>query len=219
MALTFGGSSVTMTPAVAQAWGIQSVPQTTSTYGSSLGGSGGASGGGSSFAGNLGIGVSVGQAIGAAVGAFISAKASSYVLEKQAEMLKMNEERMQMGYESALRAGESQISKVTREAGQIKARQRNSLAANGVSLGVGSAAELTTSTNVNKALDVKNIQENALANAWGYSTKATQYRIAATASQMGASYANDTAVSSTISKGLESIGNVADKWYMYNYSK
>lgn len=214
MTLMFGGSTVTMSPTTAQAWGISSVPQTT---GSALGGSGSGSGsGGSGAMGRLGIGITIGQAIGSAVGAFITSKATSYVLEKQAEINRLNEARMQMGYESALRAGESQISKVTREAGAVKAKQKTGMAANGVSLGVGSAAEITASTEVNKKLDVRTIQENALTNSWGYSTKGTQYSMLANTQMMGAQYASDTAVSSTIAKGLESIGTVADKWYYYN---
>ncbi len=173
------------------------------------------SSGGSAW-GTVGMGIGIGQAIGAAVGAFISSKATSYVLKQQAEINKINEARMQMGYESALRAGESQISKVTREAGSIKAKQKTAMAANGVSLGVGSAAEITASTEANKKLDVRTIQENALANSWGYSAKATQYGSLVSAQMMGAQYASDTAVSSTIAKGLESIGTVADRWYYYN---
>lgn len=214
MALMFGGSSVTMSPTTAQAWGIQSVPQSGSALGSAGGGSSGS--GGAGPMGNLGIGVAIGQAIGAAVGAFISSKATSYVLEKQAEINRINEARMQMGYESALRAGESQISKVTREAGAVKARQKTAMASNGVSLGVGSAAEITATTEVNKKLDVRTIQENALTNSWGYANKASQYGVLANTQMMGAQYASDTAVSSTIAKGLESIGTVADKWYYYN---
>lgn len=214
MALMFGGSTVTISPTTAQAWGIQPVPQGT---GSALGGNGSGSGsGGSGAMGNLGIGIAIGQAIGAVVGAFITSKATSYVLEKQAEINRINEARMQMGYESALRAGESQISKVTREAGAVKAKQRTGLAANGVSLGVGSAAEITASTEVNKKLDVRTIQENALTNSWGYANKASQYSMLTNTQMMGAQYASDTAVSSAIAKGLESIGTVADKWYYYN---
>lgn len=184
----------------------------------SYGPSGGATGG-QGVMGNVGLGASIGAAIGAAVSAFIGAKAQSYVLEKQAEINRLNQGRAQMGYESALRAGESQISKVTREAGAVKARQRASMAANGVSLGEGSAAELTATTEINKKLDVRTIQENALANSWGYSTKATQYGMLAQAQGMGSSYQDSTAFSQAIGTGLEKIGTVADKWYYYNYVK
>ena len=212
MALTFGGAQVTLPSGFSGLGGQIALPSTT---GSSV--PGGASGsGGMGVFGNIGIGVSIGQAIGSAVGAFISSKATSYVLEKQAEINRINEARAQLGYESAIRAGESQISKVTREAGAVKAKQKTAMAANGVSLGQGSAAEIAASTEVNKKLDVKTIQENALANSWGYSTKATQYGTYANAQMMGAQYASDTAISSTIAKGLESIGTVADRWYYYN---
>jgi Tfp pilus assembly protein PilX len=213
MALTFGGASVTMTPATASAWGIQQVPAAGATA-AGASSAGGASGG--NTWGNLGMGLAVGQAIGAVVGAFISSNATSYVLNKQAEINEINKGRAQLGYESALRAGESQIGKVTREAGAVKAKQRNSMAANGVSVGVGSSAEVLATTDANKELDVRTIQENAIANAWGYSTKATQYDMIANTQRMGAQYASDTAISSTIAKGLESVGSVADKWYYYN---
>ena len=210
--LFFGNASVTMTPQTAQAWGL-STSGATAVAGGGDAGAGGAAGG---VLGNIGIGASIGQAIGAAVGAFINAKATSYVLEKQAEINRINQGRAQLGFESALRAGESQISKVTREAGAIKAKQKTAMASNGVSLGQGSAAEVAASTEVNKKLDVKNIQANALANSWGYSTQATQYGMQASLQQMGAGYQNATAVSQTISSGLEAIGTVADRWYYYN---
>lgn len=221
--ISFGGSSLTITQPTSAGFSIQGVPSLMTAPGSTLGmtsaastvNSGSSSGGGGMM-GNVGMGVSIGQAIGAAVGAFITSKATSYVLKQQAEINKINEARMQMGYESALRAGESQISKVTREAGAVKAKQKNAMAANGVSLGQGSAAEVTATTEVNKKLDVRNIQENALTNSWNYSNKASQYNALANTQLMGAQYASDTAVSSTISKGLESIGTVADKWYYYN---
>ncbi len=221
--ISFGGSSLTITQPTSAAFSIQGVPSSMTAPGSTFGmtsaastvNSGSSSGGGGMM-GNLGMGVSIGQAIGAAVGAFITSKATSYVLKQQAEINKINEARMQMGYESALRAGESQISKVTREAGAVKAKQKNAMAANGVSLGQGSAAEVTATTEVNKKLDVRTIQENALTNSWNYSNKASQYNALANTQLMGAQYASDTAVSSTISKGLESIGTVADKWYYYN---
>ena len=90
------------------------------------------------------------------------------------------------------------------------------MAANGVSLGQGSAAEVAASTEVNKKLDVKNIQANALANSWGYSTQAAQYGMQANMQVMGAGYQSATAVSQTIATGLDSIGTVADRWYYYN---
>ncbi len=214
MALTFGGASVTMTPATASAWGIQQVPAAGATA-TATSSTGGASGVGNAL-GNFGTGLAIGQAIGAVVGAFISSKATSYVLDKQAEINEINKGRAQLGYESALRAGESQIGKITREAGAVKAKQRNAMAANGVSVGVGSSAEVLATTDANNELDVRTIQENAIANAWGYSSKATQYDMIASTQRMGAEYASDTAISSTIAKGLESVGTVADKWYYYN---
>lgn len=78
----------------------------------------------------------------------------------------------QLAAESALESGNKDIAILTLKAGQVKGAQRAALAANGVDIGEGSAAEVAASTEILKEIDVQQIKSNAIASAWGYKTQA-----------------------------------------------
>ena len=174
--------------------------------------------GGSNVLGNIGLGVSIGQAIGAAYSAYNTGRTLKYTLKKQAEVMKINQAKMQLNTEQALRSGESQIAALTIKAGALKAKQKTAMAANGIQVGSGSSAEVLATTDAMKKLDIRTAQENALAAAWGYQSKADNYATQARNLQSAANYQGATAVSSAIGSSLEKIGAVADKWYTYSRS-
>lgn len=164
--------------------------------------------------GNLSIGLSLGQAIGSVYSAFASASATKYALNKQAQIMSDNREIAQMGAESAFRAGEAQIAQLTYKAGQRKAAQRASYAANGVAMsGGGSYAEVLASGDIMKEIDKDTAEMNALANAWGYKRQASQYNMQSAVSALKANYTSGfgDASSNLIEHGTA----VADKWYRY----
>ena len=179
-------------------------------------GGGNNTGGGGGIAGGISLGTAIGQMIGSVVTARGAARLSADVLKTQAHINENNAKIAQMGYESAMRAGDSEIQRITMSAGSLKSKQKAAMAANGIRLGVGSAADVTASTDVMKELDMHTARSNAIGAAFGYSTKASNYRSTAAAQQTVAAYnGSDGATGMTIGAALEGVGTVADRWYKY----
>jgi len=83
----------------------------------------------------------------------------------------------EMGAESALHQGQQQSAALTLKAGQMKSSQRAAMAANGIDLGVGNAAEIQASTDIMKEIDKNQIEANAIRTAWGYRTQGVAAQI------------------------------------------
>lgn len=90
---------------------------------------------------------------------------------------KVNAQIAEMGAQSVLAQGQQQVASLTLRAGQMKSTQRAAMAANGIDLGVGNAAEVQASTDIMKEIDKNQIEENALRTAWGYRTQAVAAQI------------------------------------------
>ena len=101
------------------------------------------------------------------------------VANAQANLARKNAQLMERQYQQTLYASERAIVQKTAEAGRVKASQRASLAANGIAIGEGSAAELQASTDLIKEIDVNQMKTNALQQAWGYRFQASNYELAA----------------------------------------
>lgn len=120
----------------------------------------------------------IAQGIGntiSALGSFGVTKHQNAAAQAQANIARINAQTMMRAYESTLRASEKDIQRTTMAAGQAKASQRAALAANGVAVGEGSAAELQASTDIVKEMDVNQIKTNATNQAWGYRMQAVNY--------------------------------------------
>ena len=78
----------------------------------------------------------------------------------------------ELGAQSVLAKAEKDTASLTLKAGQLKSSQKASMAANGVDLGVGNAAEVQASTDIMKEIDMNTLKENAVRDAWGYRTQA-----------------------------------------------
>ncbi len=120
------------------------------------------------FVGKAGIGYSIGKGAGDAVASYITARGTASALASQASVTKDNGYVAQMGVEQAFRAGEAQIAAIGMKQADVKAQQRTAFAANGIAIGVGSAAELAASTDLQAEVDKITARQNALAQAWGY---------------------------------------------------
>lgn len=165
----------------------------------------------SASSGSGGMASSIGSAIGQAGAAYISSNAAKSTLQFQARMADINARIAQLGVESVLRQGHSEVAKYTRQVGQVKGRQRASLAANGVTLDTGNAVEIQAGTDMIKDLDVAQITANASRTAFGYRMSASNSQIASLAASGSAS-----AISPGMAAGaslLGSMGGVAEKWY------
>ncbi|WP_289639715.1 hypothetical protein [Turicimonas muris] len=102
-------------------------------------------------------------------------KYNNAVAQAQADIARINAKTMEDQYAQRLFAAESQYQQETMRAGRVKQQQKVALAANGLAVGVGSAAELQASTDIIKKIDLQRIESNAKAEAWGYRSKATDY--------------------------------------------
>lgn len=118
-----------------------------------------------------------GTAISAS-GSYYSSKAQKTTLEHQAKMAdinarvsKINERIAEMGAQSAMQQGTQQVASLTHQAGQLKGRQRATMAANGIDLSVGNAAEVEASTDIMKAVDAGQLKLNAMRTAFGHRTQ------------------------------------------------
>ena len=176
----------------------------------------GASGAEGALGGALGgasIGLAIGSMINSGVNAYMTSKTNSVVAKQQKRVDEANKAIAELGAESALRAGDSQVAQITYKAGQTKARQRANFAANGVALGEGSVQEVLTNTDVLKELDVRTTQMNALADAWGYKRQAAGFGAQASVAGTMSNYYKKSAVGNGLASLIEGGASVAERWY------
>ena len=110
----------------------------------------------------------------------------------------------------------AQVGAVSLNAGRMKSAQRAAMAANGIDLGVGSAAELQASTDIMKEIDMATIEANAMRSAFGYRSQAMNFENEALAKRATAGAISP--FGSMASSLLGSAGSVAGSWYSLNNS-
>lgn len=122
---------------------------------------------------NIGLVTAVLGGVNSAIGSFYAAKTAQYQEKSQAssfafqsDMASINAGRAETTAESILEAGKSQVANYTMQAGEQKAQATASMAARGIALGVGSAATVSASMDVQKDLNVMAINSNATRQAW-----------------------------------------------------
>ncbi len=159
------------------------------------------------------VAVSAGGAINSAVGSYYSAQSQKSSLQSQAALGQIqagvmnsqagvvsaigdsqalaieatgdfNASIAELGAQSALDQGQSEIAAATLKAGQLKSSQRAALAANGVDLNQGSAAEVQQSGDIMKDVDVATLKANAVRSAWGYRAQGMSDQLAAKTSAL-----------------------------------
>lgn len=151
-------------------------------------------------------------ALNSAIGGFYLAKSQKSTLNYQAGMSAINARLAETGAQSVLDQGQKQVAALTLSAGNLKSKQRASMAANGIDLGSGNAAEVQASTDIMKEIDANTLTANAVKNAWGYRTygvNSANQGLMQSATAEGISPMN--AASSSL---LGSAGQVASSWYM-----
>lgn len=183
--------------------------------------------------GNIGSAMGAVGGIFAALGAVQAAKTQRQNIRFQSEVADLNAQHArfvgdinsrisELGAQSILNQGEHQAAAVTLRAGQIKSTQRANMAANGIDLGVGNAAEVLASTDIMKEIDKNTVEANAVRSAWGYRAQGLASRMAtdqqASNFQTQSDFARTTANSinpnsAGVSSLLSSAGDVAKAWY------
>lgn len=155
--------------------------------------------------------MNVGGAANSAVGAYYGASMQKQNLKFSAAMAEINARVAELGAQSALLQGQSEVAKLTMQAGQLKSRQKVAMAANGIDLGVGNAAEVQASTDLMKEIDANTLKANAMRNAWGYRNQALNYKNKALMDNATASGINPLMSGATSLLG--DAGQVASQWY------
>nr|DAK14619.1 MAG TPA: hypothetical protein [Caudoviricetes sp.] len=186
-------------------------------YTPSAGNTGGSASGGMSAAN---VAAMMGQAfglLGSFAGSFYSAKAQKSNLQHQARMAEINARIAETGAKTELARGQAEYARHTLQAGHLKSAQRAALAANGIVMNEGSAAEMLATTDIMKEIDAQTIEENALRNAWGYRSQATDYRNQALMGQAQASSINPAGAG--LQTLLGSAPMVAEYWDKYSRQK
>lgn len=118
----------------------------------------------------------IGGAATSAAGSYYGAKSQQSSLNFQAQLADINARMAEQTAQSELSRGQKQVASLTLKAGQLKSKQRANMAANGVDLGVGSAAEVQASTDIMKEIDKNTIEANSVRSAWGYRTQAANFK-------------------------------------------
>lgn len=180
--------------------------------------------------GIMSLGSQIGGTLMSASGSYYGAKSQVAALKGQAKIAEsnariseINARISELGAQSALQQGKHQVADLTMRAGQLKGRQRASMAANGVDLNVGSAAETQASSDILKEIDKGTIRLNAVRDAFGYRTQALNQT--AQAGMARADAAGMRAGASGISPGgsafstlLGGATQVASNWYKMDQS-
>jgi hypothetical protein len=123
--------------------------------------------------GSVFIGTSM---LSGALGAGDAAASQRSSLNFSAGISDINARMAEQAAQSELLRGEREYGNARLRTAALRGRQRASLAANGVDLGVGSAAQIQTSTEVMGEIDANTIQANAIKTAWGHRMEATNHR-------------------------------------------
>lgn len=159
------------------------------------------------------VGVAL-QGIGmlnSAFGARNAAESNKLSLGHQADIADINARMSESAAQSTLLSGQREEQKSRIATANLKGTQRANLAANGVDLGEGSAANILTTTDVMGEIDANTIQANAIQGAWGHRTQGENYKAQATTSRAASNAVNpDSAFTSSLIGGA---GQVASSWY------
>lgn len=145
------------------------------------------------------LGLSAAGTAVSAIGAYNQASTAKAVAENNAKTAEIQAQ-------DAQRRGEQDAQEVQRRAAAFKASQRVGLAAKGLDLGYGTAADLQDQTDFFSQNDAATVRTNAAKEAWSLRAQRANFQAEAAASRPW------LAGGSTLLAGA---GNVASKWYSY----
>ena len=164
--------------------------------------------------GSMGLVGSFFGSVNSAIGTYYNAKSQASSLAHSAAMAEINARISEIGAQSTLLSGVKEVGRLTLKGGQLKSAQKVALAANGVQMGEGSAAELVASTDLMIAMDANQIMANAVQSAWGHRTQAVNYQAEAmTKSAAGSGISPFGMATGSL---LGNAGSVASQWYQFN---
>jgi hypothetical protein len=153
-------------------------------------------------------------AASSALGAYYGAQSQKSSLELQANLADINARMSESSAQQTLLTGQRDEQKSRIATANLKGTQRASMAANGIDLGEGSAAQVLTSTDVMGEVDADTIAANAVRSAWGYRTQGVNQSNQALMSRASAGAINPG--QAAVTSLLGSAGTVAGNWYQYS---
>jgi hypothetical protein len=173
---------------------------------------------------NLGLLTAVLGGINSTIGTYYAAKTQQYQERSEAssfafqsDIAAINKSRAELTAESIQESGKSQVANYTIRAGQDKAAATATMAAHGIALGFGSAAEVSASQDIEKDLNVLAINSNATRQAWAARQRGTDYenealldRTSSVNARRSADSINPTA--SAFTTLLGSASQIAGQW-------
>jgi hypothetical protein len=128
--------------------------------------------------------------------------------ESDASILELNASITDAQADQAIAQGQREQQKLRLGAAQLKGRQRASLAANGVDLGVGSAARVLATTDYMTEVDAGEIRANAARAAFGYKVQGVNQKFAAMSARVqGANYKAGSAFASATASGISPLAS------------
>ena len=149
-------------------------------------------------------------ALGASVGGTVLSAGSMYQQGQAAKQTAANNAQMaETAAQDAQRRGEEQAIDVQRKGAALKSAQRVNLAAKGLDLGYGTAADLQDQTDFFTASDVATTRTNAGREAWNMRAKGQAMLQQGKADALNATYQAGGSL-------LTGAGRVSDRWYAYN---
>jgi hypothetical protein len=147
----------------------------------------------------ISLGLSAAGAVTSAIGAYQQAKVAGDVAARNAKIADLQAE-------DALRRGENEAAELRRRVAATKSAQRVSLAAKGLDLTYGTAADLQDQTDFFGEYDVATVRANARKEAWSRRSQSANFQAEALSQRPWLSAGNTL---------LTGAGQVADKWYTY----
>lgn len=156
-----------------------------------------------------------------AVGGMVTGYYASRVQKAQARMqqnlAEFNQRQAERNAQLALMQSAQRIGQISRKYEGVKSSQKAAMAANGIVLGVGSAAEVTTTTDIDKEQSLQNERMNGMREAWGYRMQGLGYGQQAASANSMAQQADSLAPA--ISQGLTSGLNTYTDYLIRNKLK
>lgn len=163
----------------------------------------------------LAIAATVAGTAVSAYGAYSSSQASAQASAYQAQVARNNSIVAQQNAQAATKAGQEAATTASLKARNQLGEATAALAASGVDVSSGSAADVQTTEREYGRLDTQQTVQNAALNAYGYRTQATNYTAQA---GLDTAEATNAPVAGAISAGgdlLSGAGSLGSKWVQW----
>jgi len=170
----------------------------------------------SSQASMYGSGASAIQGVGSLASAYAESESLKAQGDYQRAVSQMNAEIAEDQAQDATKRGESAVRDLERDTKQKIGAQRAALAASGVKVDSGSAAQIQQDTELLAVEDARTLRNNAVREAWGFKSQAVNMRSQGNFASLAA---RNQASNTLLAGGMRAVGNFSDAYGRYQDSK